>query len=54
MLLAVRQHLKLRFSRMISSAWMHDHEFLSALVYIVLSLAFIGAFSWIERRYLQK
>jgi len=39
---------------MISRAWMHDHEFLSALVYIAISLALIGAFTWVERRYLQK
>jgi hypothetical protein len=39
---------------MISKAWMRDHEFLSALVYILISLALIGAFTWVERRYLQK
>jgi len=39
---------------MISGTWLHNHEVLAAGIYILLSLALIGAFTWVERRFLRK
>jgi hypothetical protein len=39
---------------MIDSTWLRDHESLAALVFTVLSLALVGAFTWMERRFLHK
>jgi hypothetical protein len=39
---------------MISGTWLRDHEGLAAVVFILLSLALIGTFAWVERRFLQK
>jgi ABC-type arginine/histidine transport system permease subunit len=39
---------------MISGTWLRDHETLAAIVYILLSIVLIGAFTWVERRFLQK
>jgi hypothetical protein len=37
-----------------SGTWLRDHESLAAVVFIALSILLIGAFMWLERRYLQK
>lgn len=34
--------------------WLRDHEALAALIFTALSLALIGAFAWVERRFLQR
>jgi hypothetical protein len=39
---------------MTSATWLRDHETLAALVFIMISLSLIGAFTWVERRFLQK
>ncbi|HMC30330.1 MAG TPA: hypothetical protein VKL99_05805 [Candidatus Angelobacter sp.] len=39
---------------MTSGTWLQDHESLAALVFIILSLALIGAFTWLERRFFHK
>jgi hypothetical protein len=39
---------------MIVGTWLRDHESLAALVFTALSLALVGAFTWVERRFLRK
>jgi hypothetical protein len=39
---------------MTSGAWLRDHESLAAVIFIALSLALIGVFAWVERRFLRK
>jgi uncharacterized membrane protein len=39
---------------MTSETWLHDHESLAALVFVVLSLGLTGAFALLERRFLRK
>jgi predicted lipid-binding transport protein (Tim44 family) len=39
---------------MTSETWLRDHESLAALVFIILSLALIAVFTWVERRFFQK
>ena len=37
-----------------SGAWLRDHETLAAVVFTTVSIVLIGAFMWLERRFLQK
>jgi len=39
---------------MTSGTWLRDHESLAAVIFIALSLALIGVFGWLERRFLSK
>jgi len=39
---------------MTSGTWLHDHESLAAVIFIALSLALIGVFAWVERRFFRK
>jgi len=39
---------------MIDGKWLRDHEALAALIFTLISLALIGAFSLAERRFMQK
>jgi ABC-type amino acid transport system permease subunit len=39
---------------MTSGTWLHDHESLAALVFIILSLGLTGVFAWLERRFFHR
>jgi hypothetical protein len=39
---------------MTSGIWLHDHESLAALVFIILSLGLTGVFAWLERRFFHR
>jgi hypothetical protein len=39
---------------MISGKWLHEHEALAALVFIIVSLTLTGLFALLERRHRRK
>jgi hypothetical protein len=39
---------------MTSGTWLHDHESLAALVFIILSLGLTAGLAWLERRFFHR
>jgi hypothetical protein len=39
---------------MFPGVWLREHEFLAAVVFIVISFGLIGVFAWLERRFFPK